>query len=297
MLGEKMGSSLVVGELSDYEFDKNSSKTVVLDKDRGISAIIGRPLNQNKTETQSFIFEICKNWDLKSALEWVTKNGNSLKKFDLSDALDIKALSYISENKEDLSKCSIIREYNPFIYKSNSESGIMEIKGYLSTFKNVDRHGDIVDERAFVDTLKGLKKLPLQRNHSNRTEDQLGAWTKFKVDEKGLYVEGFISKTKNTEHERKLIEDGALDTLSMGGIMRYSDTQVRGKNLIVSVTLFEGSIVSMPANTKATFEVKSLIDTSKQDQVVAESTKDHVVEIVEDRVKRLIKTFNDKRRN
>jgi HK97 family phage prohead protease len=184
------------------------------------------------------------------------------------------AEAYIVKNKVDRKNLHVVQEFSDFQVKAKAEEDTRDgiaIKGYLSTFKNVDRHNDIVKEGAFDKTIKKLKKLPMLRDHSNKTDDMIGSWVKFKIDDIGLYVEGFISKTKETEHLIRMIEDGHLDTLSMGGLFRYAEkTDSKGRYLIEEVILLEGSVVCMPANEKAIFSKKSLFVAEKDEQVSEE---------------------------
>jgi HK97 family phage prohead protease len=139
----------------------------------------------------------------------------------------------------------------------------IKISGMLSTFKNIDREGDIVMAGAFDSSIKELKragKLPMLKDHDASTDSQIGSFTRFKATEEGLFVEGFISRTKQTEHIIKLIEDGHLNTLSMGGLFKFANggqRDKRNRRFIEEVALFEGSVVVVPANPKATFTQKS----------------------------------------
>jgi uncharacterized protein len=143
------------------------------------------------------------------------------------------------------------------------DSDQYRVAGYLSTFKNADRYGDVVDKDAFTATIKDIKKnrggiIPMLMDHWANTRSQVGAWDKFKTDEKGLYVEGYIIDSKETEHTIKLIDSGAIRTLSMGGRFKY-EFDKKGTPIIKEVDLYEGSIVVVPANPKAQFEKKTFL--------------------------------------
>lgn len=254
------------------EFEKDSIKTINISKKDGIQATIGCIKGETKTEVHSFLFN-GENWDKEKSEKWAKDNGSKVKSFDLEDSLDLKALEKY-EKDHDLLNTHIYREFNAFEVKKlddeDKREGI-EIEGYLSTFKNMDRYGDIVKDEAFKNTIKDIKKnrggiLPMLRNHSNKTQDLIGSWTKFKVDDVGLYVTGFISKTENTEHEIRMIEDGHLNTLSMGGMFRFEEN--KGKNFIAEVELLEGSVVVIPANPKAQFSKKSFLDQNEKSHSV-----------------------------
>jgi len=164
--------------------------------------------------------------------------------------------------------------------KNESGDDKLYIKGYITTFGNTDREGDIVDEKAFNSTIKELRFVPILRNHINKTQDQMGLFTTFGIDSEGVYAEGFISNTPETQHERKLIKDGALNSFSMGGLCRYE------KNVIKEVALLEASIVAIPANEKAKFTIKSILE--KSEEVPLEEPKESLKKRI-DRLKKKIR--------
>lgn len=197
---------------------------------------------------------------------------------------------YIKSYGLDRKNLNLVKELNSFDVKADDDGEQITISGYLSTFRNVDRQNDVVKKGAFDEAIKGLKKLPMLRDHRNSVDYQLGSFTTFKVDSKGLYVEGKISKTAINEHTRKLIEDGHLDTLSMGGLFRYDDRPNKnGNSVIAEVFLLEGSVVSIPANPKATFTMKSMSDYENDDLVDDESKDQQVSRKVADAIE-LIKS-------
>ena len=157
------------------------------------------------------------------------------------------------------SKGSAWLETSDFAVKEDDDEEKFDgvtICGYLSTFKNVDRQGDIVAATAFDKTLKSFGGLPIFLDHVASVDAQVGRWHTASVDGKGLRVSGRVSLTPRTEHLIKLIRDGAINTLSMGGIFRYGAADKNGSQVIDEVDLMEGSIVGIPANPKAVFRVK-----------------------------------------
>lgn len=189
----------------------------------------------------------------------------------------IKAKSIADANGWDHKAVAVVNEHHSFEVKSLHDDDEDEdeprqgvsIRGFLSTFKNVDRDGDIVMEGAFDRSIAQLEKtggkLPLLFDHMNMTTSQGGAFESLKVTSKGLLFKAFISETPNTIHQITLIKNGQLKTTSMGGIFKFlTDDQglikrnQMGHSFIEDVALFEGSIVSIPANPKALFTMKSL---------------------------------------
>ena len=191
----------------------------------------------------------------------------------INEALEQKARAHCESTGETMDNTKVFVEYSNFEVKANEAEGC-KIAGYLSTFKNVDRQNDIVLATAFDKTIKGLKMLPMLRDHCNCTDDQVGSWVKFKVDEVGLYVEGVIVEDEETAHLLALIKGGHLNTLSMGGLFKYAPRpDNKGYSIIEEVVLLEGSIVSIPANPLAKFEAKSL---ASEPEEVAKSEPDEV---------------------
>lgn len=133
----------------------------------------------------------------------------------------------------------------------------VRITGYLSTFGNVDRDGETVLKGAFEDTLQKFRMNPvLLINHRNDIESVAGSFTTIREDEQGLFVEATISNAPSDRMRelRSKVAEGHIRTLSMGGLFHFDET---GRN-IFKVDLYEGSLVAIPANPKATFSVRSL---------------------------------------
>lgn len=194
---------------------------------------------------------------------------------EVRESIEIKALEWAKNNDEDIKDLTFFDEEIGFKACADCEDtrdGV-KISGNLSTFKNVDREEDIVKEGAFDETVKELKKsgkLPMLKDHMATTDSQIGSFTKFKITPDGLQVEGFISRTTESEHIIKLVEDGHLNTLSMGGLFKFANGGQRdkkGRRFIEKVALFEGSVVVVPANPKATFTQKSSNPAENPDQV------------------------------
>ena len=147
-------------------------------------------------------------------------------------------------------------EYFDFSVKALGEAGTFE--GYVSTFGNVDRQGDIVLPGAFSKTIKRSKgKVPFLMVH--RTWQIVGFGTDAAEDEHGLKVTGEFTMESDAGrnahatvmHAQKV---GAKLGLSMGyailknGAEFDEATQLRK---LKHVELLEYSIAPVPANTEA----------------------------------------------
>lgn len=125
------------------------------------------------------------------------------------------------------------------------------IKGYLSTFGNVDRDGDTVERGAFKESIPRFMRNPvLLCDHLSRVGSLVGRFTRMFEDDNGLFVEAELSNGQSDylRHVRALVAEGHLRTLSMGGIFHYNGSS------IVKVELLEGTLTPIPANPQAIFE-------------------------------------------
>lgn len=191
----------------------------------------------------------------------------------INSDLFYRAKQYIKSKGLDESKHKIFQDFTKLEIKEVTEDcDKLYIKGYLSTFGNVDREGDVVDRMAFNETLKEITMLPLLKDHIANTDHQLGSIYSFAIDTKGLLIEACIEKTEKTLHQIKLIKGGHLNTLSMGGLFEYEGKTDDGFFIIKKVMLFEGSVVSCPANPQATFVVAGCGDENEK-QVSNENAK------------------------
>lgn len=135
----------------------------------------------------------------------------------------------------------------------------VKVSGYLSTFGNDDRDGDVVKTGAFKDTIPEFMRNPVMlADHRNSVASQVGSFTTVREDDKGLFVEGMLSNA-NTEFMRQvraLVAEGHLKTMSMGGIFYY---EADGRS-IFKVALFEGTLTPVPANPQAVFSVREVTE-------------------------------------
>lgn len=138
------------------------------------------------------------------------------------------------------------------------------IEGYLSTFASVtpsDRDGDVVEAGAFKDTIPEFMTNPVMLvDHINMVSYLAGSFTSVKEDRNGLKIKATVSNSPDMIHVRFKVAEGHLKALSMGGIFYYRED----KRSIFKVALWEGSIVTIPANQDALFQVRGLNDQEKK---------------------------------
>ncbi len=125
------------------------------------------------------------------------------------------------------------------------------IVGHPSTFGNVDRHKERVMPGAFKRTL---------HNNGNRIKALMhhdppqipGRPQLMKEDEIGLFAETLISKTALGNDLLTLVEDEAIDSMSIGFRTIKDETdEDTGVRSLKEIQLFEYSFVSIPANPEA----------------------------------------------
>jgi len=128
--------------------------------------------------------------------------------------------------------------------------------GYASTFGNVDRVGDVVEKGAFT---KSLNKHARERTSPamllhHDMHRPIGKWTEIREDEKGLYVEGTLTKgVRDADEAYALLSDGALHSMSIGYRVDSEEWDSKAKvNRLLDLTLAEISLVTIPANQMAT---------------------------------------------
>lgn len=139
----------------------------------------------------------------------------------------------------------------------------VKIKGYLSTFGNTDRDGDVVHPNAFDETLAEFRKNPIMlMDHVNMVKYTAGRFDQIRTDANGLYVEASVTNSPAPDMVdlRFKVSEGSLRTLSMGGIFYYDED----RTTIFKVKLWEGSIVPIPANPRALFTTRALNEQEKK---------------------------------
>lgn len=149
-----------------------------------------------------------------------------------------------------------------FEVRSAGENG--EIEGYGSVFGIKDTWDDIVAPGAFAASLaehKAAGSMPAMLWQHDQSEP-IGVWTEMVEDEKGLRVKGqIVMETEKGKAAYALLKKGALKGLSIGFVSKEwsydADAEVR---TLTAVDLWEVSLVTFPANGKATIDtVKSTV--------------------------------------
>lgn len=136
-----------------------------------------------------------------------------------------------------------------------SANGRLTIKGYANT-KDRDRVGDVVLPEAFKNQLPEYMENPILL-FMHDWDRPCGKVVSAIIDDKGLLIEAEITNAKSAEDIREMVKDGTLKTFSIGYNELDSDwDKDTATNYVKEIELLEISIVTIPCNTQAKFEVK-----------------------------------------
>lgn len=144
-----------------------------------------------------------------------------------------------------------------FDVKSLDETGTFS--GYASVFDNKDSAGDVVRKGAFAKTLaewaqKG-RLPPMLWQHERK--NPIGYFSVMKEDDKGLYVEGklLIDDIAQAKTAHALLKNKVLGGMSIGyRVAMYEYDRVADVFNLTELKLFEVSLVTFPANERATVD-------------------------------------------
>jgi HK97 family phage prohead protease len=129
----------------------------------------------------------------------------------------------------------------------------VKIRGMAST-TDVDRSGDIMEMSCWSHGgLKDYRTNPIILFNHNY-DKPIGKATHIMPTDKGLEIEAQISKAD--PYIAKLVDDGILSTFSVGFRVKEADVNKETGGLYIKeAELYEISVVSVPANQAAKFEV------------------------------------------
>jgi HK97 family phage prohead protease len=148
-------------------------------------------------------------------------------------------------------------QYKSFSLKLDDVDSQGTIRGYASTFGNVDLGMDVVDKGAFKKSIRESSGLwPILADHN--PSKQIGWNMRAEEDEKGLYIEGKLDMNVQDAREKyslakTAMELGAAMGLSIGYMVVKAEPD-REKPMVrrlKELKLFEYSIVTFPMNTEA----------------------------------------------
>ncbi len=132
--------------------------------------------------------------------------------------------------------------------------------GYASVFDSVDQGRDAIAKGAFAASLKKRSPSAIRMLYQHDPDQPIGVWKTIREDQKGLYVEGQITRGVNRSEEiLELMRAGAIDGLSIGFKTKRARVNPTTKvRWILAADLWEISVVTFPLLESARIEtVKS----------------------------------------
>lgn len=156
-------------------------------------------------------------------------------------------------------------QYKSFAFKVDGVDDKGTIRGYASTFGNVDLGLDVVDKGAFKRSIKAGTKWPILKQHN--PDMLLGFNSRGDEDEHGLYVEGKLNLDVQAAREqyslaKQALEEGASFGLSIGYMTIKAEPDRTNPMIrhLKELKLFEYSLVTFPMNEQAMItQAKSLV--------------------------------------
>lgn len=149
----------------------------------------------------------------------------------------------------------------PFEMKSFQEDEkYFYFEGYLSTFGNEDRGGDVVVKGAFEESLKAHTPSLFWSHQSN---EPLGVFDSLVEDEKGLYIKARMPKEDDFVLKRIMpqMKIGSIRSMSIGYSVWGDGAMEISKDVcyLKRVFLWEGSLVTIPMNPEAVIKSKAAV--------------------------------------
>lgn len=154
------------------------------------------------------------------------------------------------------------------IKAGKGDDGSMTFSGYGAYFNNIDSYGDIIVPGAFKSAVNYAKRTgdypALMVQHGADGYTPVGIFTKMVEDENGLYVEGKLADTERGREYYTLMKmepRPAIKGMSIGYFTKKAEypSEENRKSFpkgcmrkILEVELVEISLVTVPANKKAT---------------------------------------------
>ncbi len=140
-----------------------------------------------------------------------------------------------------------------FEIKAVNEDGTVE--GYGSVFGVKDSYADVIQKGAFIKSIadhKQAKTMPAMLWQHDAGQP-IGIWTDMIEDSNGLKLSGKLAmETVKGKEAHALLKMGAINGLSIGFMTKQSNYDEKSEiRTLTEVELWEVSLVTFPANTKA----------------------------------------------
>jgi HK97 family phage prohead protease len=136
-----------------------------------------------------------------------------------------------------------------FELKELSDAGTFT--GYASVYGNVDQGGDMVIAGAFAKSMQARPTVPILYQHNQKEPIGLG---RLEDTADGLLIHGeLVMEVPSAKSVYALMRKGVLKGLSIGyKKVRESYDRAKNANVLQELALHEVSVVTFPANERAT---------------------------------------------
>lgn len=129
------------------------------------------------------------------------------------------------------------------------------VEGYGSVFGVKDSYADVIQKGAFDKSIKehkSVKSMPAMLWQHDAGQP-IGIWTDMVEDSNGLKLSGKLAmETVKGKEAHALLKMGAINGLSIGFMTKQSNYDEKSEiRTLTEVELWEVSLVTFPANTKA----------------------------------------------
>lgn len=154
-----------------------------------------------------------------------------------------------------LGKELLVKSFNVNKDLTDNDGDQPDFQGYLSTYGNSDRVGDIIEKGAFDKSIARDSTTTLLYQHDR--SNVIGVLN-LSLDDKGVFFKAYLTKELDSYKDTKAnLKIGALKYMSIS--MNIINFEYRGDNpieqlnpmIVKEADILEGSIVTVPANIEA----------------------------------------------
>lgn len=140
------------------------------------------------------------------------------------------------------------------IKETKSDENIFTFEGHLAAFENVDLDNDVIEKGAFKNWMGSSesKMIPVFWSHKSDTPIGIMPIEDMSEDDHGLFVKGSLPKDDTFVSGRVIpqMRIGSVAKMSIG--YKVKDYEYKGTTRhLKAIDLYEGSLVALPANPKA----------------------------------------------
>lgn len=134
------------------------------------------------------------------------------------------------------------------------------LKAYGASFNNIDAVNDVIEPKAFEKSIK-TRKPKLLYGHDTKSPT-IGIIDSIQEDNNGLLFEARMPKEDDFVRGRLMpqIKIGAMNSFSIGYKVKQAENNKQGNRMLKEIDLYEISLVTFPANDKATLQSFKAVD-------------------------------------